>query len=269
MPPELCNALVVAQDAVGTAPSNGYNSNQKYNYPTLDDIVRTAKEALRVAKIGVEFEELGLSEVVGKLAVSGRYRVTGLGKFGPWRNCVMFMGRNPDAGKALAGAKSLLRKYALGDLLNMSWSDPSEDQDSDKFGGNSGGSQHKGVNGQSGGHQKPAAKTAKPVNPAEKLRNDANAWRQYLIKEGCDSEMVFNFALGIDGVPRKPAPQSMLRALCEAGKAVHAVGKDGSRIGTHDELLTFLEATGSPVLWSHGKITAAGESFDKSSANGR
>ena len=67
--------------------------------------------------------------------------------------------------------------------------------------------------------------------------------------------------------PVKDAPASILKAICLAGQVVKHLEVDGGIPQTHDELMGFLQTTDRQAFWSHGKITAAGESVDKSSTN--
>jgi hypothetical protein len=262
MSPKLCAAIVAAQGAATTVDNDGHNQKQNYKYATQAAIACKARQAMGLA--GIALVQAGWRSVPmgNREGVNADFVIVHKeGAVSPVFSATMHVGMAPDKSKALAAGLSILRKYVLAGLLNMGWSDPSEDVDSGLHDKPRGG-------GRSNGHQKPAAQQAGSTVKPDKLRQDANGWRKFLIDRGCPSDEVFSFALGIDGAPPKPAPRSMLKSLCEAGHAVQKAHANGPNIQNHDELLAFLETTDRPILWAHGKITAAGESFDKSSANG-
>lgn len=144
IPPKLAMGLVKAQAVATTVDNDGHNTQHHYKYPTQAAIASKARTACEVGGLAIlmlgwetfmdtiqvhdgqqliEVPRLHVRVPVSIIHESGE----SLPVFHATMPVVQHKGKGPD--KAIAGALSLLRKYVIGQLLNMGWSDHTDDVD--------------------------------------------------------------------------------------------------------------------------------------------
>jgi len=260
--PKLAAAIVEAQGLAESVPVDSQHG-QGYKYASLSAIVSCARASMTAS---------GLALITDGWSVEGsnlhvNYIIVHKdGPTSPSIGAVMPIASRGDATKALSASLSCARKYMLAGLLNMDWTDPSTDIDSEH--GPSTDAQKTNSQRQTQS-RRPAPQAAPRLSDGQRmykeLLTDAQGWARRMVALGVDKNRILSYATGISGGFPDHPPTSILRAVCSAGKALSAasVAENSPRMDSHEMLITAIAASGIPVLWSDGKITPTGEAVDE------
>lgn len=272
LPPKLAMGLVKAQAAAVTVDNDGYNAGLRYKYATAAAIACRTREACSAGGIAIlmmgweivrEDNRARVRVPVDVIHESGEVLPT----FYASIPIIVDRGKGPD--KALAGALSILRKYVCGQLLNMGWSDPSEDVDQRD--------DEKTVT-KSTVLPKPNHSTTRPqlvTKPKDKPKITTPGVPDY-IKESAknairilkadfgftDLDVIYKVATGLDSTwPGNPSPVDFmaiqqLAAACELAKESGEAAPQ-----THSAFTELCSTQDSPLyesFYADGKVTKHG-----------
>ena len=266
--PKLTKAIVEAQRLATTVDNDGHNKAQGYHYPTQAAIAAKAREALGGA--GIALIQIGWNPTSNGSIYAQFILVHEDGPTSPPFGATMALGAQREASKAIAGSLSILRKYVLAGLLNMGWSDPTEDVDADDPRQKK--QAQRPVQNRPAQDDGQAAKERARQHRQQKLSihlaevsASARTMFRKLVDADFEKDMIYCLATGAQQpMPDKPAT-SELAAVILAGQIVeHSANAGKGYPPTNRELLEYMSDNmdGSP-LWRHGKITAEGESLDR------
>lgn len=271
--PKLTKAIVEAQRLATTVENDGVNTGghgqggSGYRYATHAAISDRARDAMGSA--GLALIQIGWRPIENGMIYAEFVLVHEEGTSSPVFSATMAGGQQKDRAKSISAGLSTMRKYVLAGLLNMGWTDPTEDVDADdprkkqdQRPAQNRPTQDDGRASKERAHQHRQQKLS--IHLSEVAAAARTRFR-YLVDSGFDKDMIYSLATGAQQpMPDKPMT-SELAAVVLAGTIVQHAAKCGRPPPpTNRELLEYMSDNmdGSP-LWRHGKITAEGESLDR------